>query len=144
MSQSNPRAAQDFIFGILIAIGLNFLIFPAAMLGLIFIVNTMVQWAGLASNSVAFTGIVYAALYGFPLWQLSYQVPIMQRFRQQGRPERVKGMFVGVILSILLFGGCNILIGLMSSPPPSLLLFIIAVSIGLPLIAAAYLFKRQS
>jgi hypothetical protein len=144
MSQSNAKAAQDFIVGLLIALGLNLLVFPMVLLGVTLLVNLMIQAAGLASDSMAFSSVLYTAIYGFPLLQLLYQVPIMGRFRRRGRPEIAKGMFVGVILSILTFGSCNVLVGALSSPPPSFLILIIAVSIGLPLAAAVYLFKRRS
>jgi hypothetical protein len=96
MSQQNE--GSEIFRGLIILLGMHFL--SGAVIFLLgFIIGSII-------GGYSVLAIWIGGSLGFSLIQLLYVIPLVLRFKRQGKIARMKGVIIGAVVTALLNGAC--------------------------------------
>ena len=70
---------------------------------------SLLLWANLTIGATQLAGVAIFGIFGIGITQLLYVVPLCVYLHRRGRVDTAKGVIIGAILTLLLNGGCFIL-----------------------------------
>jgi hypothetical protein len=96
MSQQNEKS--EIYKGLLILLGMH-----CISVAVIFLLGFII---GSITGGYSVLYIWFGGGFGFFLIQLLYVIPLVLRFKRQGKTARMKGVIIGAVITALLNGAC--------------------------------------